>query len=84
MKWNKFVSRSTSGVNKSVLLYYSKGNNFYFSHSKKQCPNLYLSKVLGIDLVIPHIKIQFEINSQPVDQLEDFIKTCDSSHKNTI
>ena len=40
--------------------------------------------VSKIELVIAHVKIQFEINSQLRFLLTELDKTCDCSRKNTI
>ena len=53
---------------------------FFLFQKESRCIDF--TQYSGIDLVNPHVKIQFEINSQHIDS--DMQHTCESSRKNTI
>ena len=55
---------------------------FFLFQKESRCIDF--TQYIGIDLVNPHVKIQFEINSQLKTSNEINSNTCESSRKNTI
>ena len=55
---------------------------FFLFQKESRCIDF--TQYIGIDLVNPHVKIQFEINSQQFYRSELSLLTCESSRKNTI
>ena len=55
---------------------------FFLFQKESRCIDF--TQYIGIDLVNPHVKIQFEINSQQICQVLDLRPSCESSRKNTI
>ena len=55
---------------------------FFLFQKESRCIDF--TQYIGIDLVNPHVKIQFEINSQRNLILIGKKKACESSRKNTI